>query len=70
MLKASGGRRHDLTVEYARTRPAAARGHSQRDKELIEFFERMVWPRIPAEVLGKPAPRREQEAILGYERGA
>jgi hypothetical protein len=42
-------------------------GENPRAKEsLIEFFEKEIWPKVPAEVLGKPPSKREREEILGY----
>ncbi|TAK22392.1 MAG: glycosyltransferase family 4 protein [Chloroflexota bacterium] len=36
------------------------------DRDITLFLANEVWPRIPADVLGKPVPRAEWEAILGY----
>jgi antitoxin VapB len=38
----------------------------QTKEQLIEFFERTIWPNFPAEVLGKALKKREREKILGY----
>lgn len=41
-----------------------------RSKErMIEFLERVVWPSVPPDVLGKPLTKREREEILGYGPG-
>jgi len=37
-----------------------------RSRQLRRFLEREVWARIPAEQLGRPCDRAEEERILGY----
>jgi len=36
-----------------------------RGSKIIEYLEREVWPKIPADVLGKKITKREREEILG-----
>lgn len=33
--------------------------------DIIDYLEREVWPKIPADVLGKKMTRRERDEILG-----
>ena len=37
----------------------------ERVREMTEYFEREVWPLIPAEVRGKTMTKAEREEILG-----
>jgi antitoxin VapB len=53
-------RKSRLTSEHPRQRNA---------QELIEFFEREIWPQFPPGVLGKPITKEEREEILGYGPG-
>lgn len=39
---------------------------ANRDRDLRRFLTDEVWPQIPPDVLGKPLPKSEREAILGY----
>jgi antitoxin VapB len=41
-------------------------GRSDKGKQLLEYFERNIWPHIPEDVRGKPLTKEEREAILGY----
>ena len=44
-----------------------ARGGKAGHKEsLLEYFERYVWPTMPADQLGKTLTREEEDKILGY----
>ncbi len=38
---------------------------ASRRKKAHEFMERVIWPEIPPEVLGKPLSKKEREAVLG-----
>ncbi len=40
-------------------------GQPDRGRQLREFFEREVWPKIPPEVLGRTITKEEEEEILG-----
>ena len=44
---------------------------SQGDRQarVMSFLEREVWPRIPADQLGRAPDRAERERILGYGEG-
>ena len=37
-----------------------------RETQALRFLEREVWPRIPADQLGRRLSRREEDEILGY----
>ena len=44
-----------------------ARGGKVAPKEsLREYFERHVWPLVPADQLGRTLTREEEDEILGY----
>jgi antitoxin VapB len=44
-----------------------AKGEKVACKEsLLEYFERYVWPTMPADQLGKTLTREEEDEILGY----
>jgi hypothetical protein len=47
-------------------RPADGHGRPRTKTQLMEFFERTIWPNVPPEVLGKTLKKREREKILGY----
>jgi antitoxin VapB len=38
----------------------------QKRRNMREYFEREVWPRIPPDVLGKSITKEEEEEILGF----
>ncbi len=37
-----------------------------REARVLRFLEREVWPRIPADQLGRSLSREEEDQILGY----
>ena len=37
-----------------------------RETQALRFLEREVWPRIPADQLGRRLSRSEEDEILGY----
>lgn len=37
-----------------------------REAHALQFLEREVWPRIPADQLGRSLTRSEEDQILGY----
>jgi len=39
---------------------------AERTAQLVEFFERDVWPFVPADTLGRAPDKSERERILGY----
>lgn len=47
------------------------RGGSKKPKrDLLEFFEKEIWPLFPAEELGQPPMNKEEEEkLLGYDEG-
>jgi antitoxin VapB len=53
-------------LEQRLARLAAGRGRKRSKERMIEYLERVVWPNIPKEVLGKRLTKREREKILGY----
>ena len=56
-------------LEERRARLAVAYGRPRTKERLMEFFERTIWPSVPAEALGKRVTKREREKILGYGPG-
>ena len=57
--------RQALVERRARLQPQA--GIPEGRKNLREFFEREIWPLMPASELGRPPMTREEEdEILGY----
>lgn len=53
-------------LEERLARLAADQGRKRSKEQLTEFFQRSIWPNIPANVRGKRISKREREAILGY----
>jgi antitoxin VapB len=53
-------------LEERKARLSVAHGRPRTKERLIEFFERAIWPGVPAEVLGKKLKKSEREKILGY----
>lgn len=53
-------------LEERRERLAFQVVPDDRRARAMRFFEREVWPRIPAEVLGRGISKEEREEILGY----
>lgn len=52
-------------LEERKARLAA--GQSQPSvEEMITYFRRRVWSKIPADTRGKPMSKEEEEEILGY----
>jgi antitoxin VapB len=49
-----------------RVRLQAGGGKVGRKESLLEYFERNVWPFVPADQLGKTLTREEEDEILGY----
>ena len=56
--------RKALLERKARLRPEPPPRASK--EEMIQYFERFVWPNIPPEELGRTLTREEEDAILGY----
>ncbi len=54
-------------LEDRKARLALRTGRSSEDRvrEMIEYFQREVWPLIPAEFRGKRITKQEREEILG-----
>lgn len=40
-----------------------------RTERIQAFLEREVWPRVPADLLGRAIGKKEREDILGYGSG-
>jgi antitoxin VapB len=53
-------------LEERKARLAAIHGRAQSQERLMEFFEKSIWPHVPADVLGKSLSKQEREEILGY----
>jgi antitoxin VapB len=53
-------------LEERKARLAATHGRPQNQERLVEFLEKSIWSKIPADVLGKQLSKREREEILGY----
>jgi antitoxin VapB len=49
-----------------RQRLAYRIGSGDREARALRFLEREVWPRIPADQLGRSLSREEEDEILGY----
>jgi len=49
-----------------RSRLVLWRSGGDRLAAMLGALERDIWPRIPAEILGRPISRAEREEILGY----
>lgn len=49
-----------------KARLQARGGKVGRKESLLEYFERYVWPFMPADQLGKTLTRKEEDEILGY----
>ena len=52
-------------LEERKARLASAGTKEAKLRQLRHYLEREVWPRIPADILGKPVTKEEREAILG-----
>jgi antitoxin VapB len=58
------------SLEERKSRLALRAGRRQdRLKDLTEFLEREIWPKIPADVLGKTMTKQQKEEILGIGPG-
>lgn len=53
-------------LEERKLRLSAYRRPRKTKEELIQFFEREIWPQIPPDLLGKSISKEEREEILGY----
>jgi hypothetical protein len=55
--------------EHQESRVSATGGWTRSSKEqLIEFFERTIWPNVPSEALGKTLKKRDREEISATGR--
>ena len=43
-----------------------AQGGRGRGDNMVAVLEERLWPRLPADVRGRPMTKAEREAILGY----
>jgi hypothetical protein len=41
----------------------------ERLAEALDFLEKVIWPNIPKEFLGRRITKKEREQILGYGKG-
>lgn len=56
-------------LQERKSRLAARLGNQDRLTQVVQYLEREVWPKIPAEVRGKKMSKREREEILGIGLG-
>ncbi len=49
-----------------RTRLKMRIADANREERLLRFLEGEVWPRVPADQVGRAPSRAEREEILGY----
>ena len=54
------------SLEERKDRLAYRRASQDRPARLMRFLETEVWPRVPADELGRPLTKAEEEEILGY----
>ena len=59
---------HVEALQERKWRLIASRGPSRKEG-LQNWLQSEVWPDIPAEALGKPISKEQEEAILGYGAG-
>ena len=55
--------RRSLQERYGRLR---ARSGKLKQKSLLQYLEREVWPFVPPTELGRVLSRQEEDDILGY----
>jgi len=53
-------------LQERKERLQARKRRHARAQRLDRFLEDEAWPQIPDAVLGRPLPKAEREAILGY----
>ncbi len=53
-------------LEERRTRLAFQVAERRSGERFLHYLEDEVWPRVPADELGRPLTRAEREEILGY----
>ena len=53
-------------LEERRARLASQSLRRDRQREVMRFLEREVWPRIPKRLLGRGISKEEREKLLGY----
>jgi antitoxin VapB len=53
-------------LEERKARLSATSKPVRSKERAIEFLERHIWSKIPADVLGKPVTKQEREEILGF----
>ena len=54
------------SLEERKERLAYRRASQDRPARLRRFLETEVWPRVPADELGRALTKAEEEEILGY----
>lgn len=62
----------ELRVSEADALTSVIRDHAdylRRRGAVMDWLQNDVWPRIPAEVRGKPVTRAERAELLGYGPG-
>jgi len=58
-------RKNRLVLENRKKGVVKAAKPRDRFGDIIGYLEREVWPKIPADILGKKMTKREREEILG-----
>jgi antitoxin VapB len=53
-------------LQERKERLQARKRRQARAQRLDRFLEAEAWPQLPEAVLGRPVPKAEREAILGY----
>jgi antitoxin VapB len=55
-----------IALQERKERLQARQRRQARAQRIDRFLEDEAWPQIPEAVLGRPVPKAEREAILGY----
>ena len=65
--RALQGRKNRLVLKGKKKRTSKPSKARNRISDIQNYLEREVWPKIPANVLGKKMTKREREEILGMK---
>jgi len=58
-------RKQRLVMKNRKKAVVKAAKPCDRIRDIMDYLEREVWPKIPADILGKKMTKREREEILG-----